>query len=328
MVGEIADLALDVPPPAGVELRQVTDRQGVDALVRVHDEVFGEDHAALGAELLARLARRPPTVAAVIAVAGDTPICAGRVEFHSGHRRSPVSGVAVPSPPGEAAASSARLVAYRAALACGQGLPLPAGRRLAGKPADPPAPRLRRARHHDPVPPPRLRGVEPSRESAGLRAGRGSPPATLPPPTHEGSTRNDICAPRRDDRLRHGRRLRGRPVPDDQPRRRRRAAGRHGPRPRGRVPRVGDAAARRDQRPAAHHLRGRRRRARRHQGVGAGDRVGARRRGRVEGRRPQRALRRLQPVRGGDRGRLDRLCRADDPEEAPRRRVPQRAELL
>lgn len=35
MVGEIAELAQDVPPPPGVELRPVTDRQGVDALVRV-----------------------------------------------------------------------------------------------------------------------------------------------------------------------------------------------------------------------------------------------------------------------------------------------------
>ena len=187
MVGEIAELALDVPPPRGVELRQVTDRQGVDALVRVHEEVFGEDHAALGAELVARLALRPPTVAAVIAMAGDTPVCAGRVELHPGTDFASLWGG------GTLAAWRGRgvfraLVAHRAALAVGQGLSLPAGRRLAGEPADPPAPRLRRARRHDAVPPPRLRGVEPSLESAGLRAGRGSSPATLPPPTHEGST--------------------------------------------------------------------------------------------------------------------------------------------
>jgi hypothetical protein len=83
MVAEIAELALDVAPPAGVELRPVTDPRGVDAVVRVHDEVFGDDHSALGRELLARLARRPPTVAAVVAIAGHTPISAGRVEFQS-----------------------------------------------------------------------------------------------------------------------------------------------------------------------------------------------------------------------------------------------------
>ena len=84
MVAEIEDLARDVAPPAGVRLLAVTEQRGVHALVCVHDEVFGEDHAALGRELLARLARRPPTVAAVVAVAGDRPICAGRVEFHPG----------------------------------------------------------------------------------------------------------------------------------------------------------------------------------------------------------------------------------------------------
>ena len=46
LVAEIADLELDVPPPAGVELRAVVDQQGVDAVVAVHDEVFGEDHSA------------------------------------------------------------------------------------------------------------------------------------------------------------------------------------------------------------------------------------------------------------------------------------------
>ena len=120
MVAEIAELALDVPPPAGVELHAVMDEQGVDALVRVHDEVFGEDHAGLRRELPARLARRPPTVAAAIAVAGDTPICAGRVEFHPGTEFAGLWGG------GTLAAWRGRgvfraLVAYRAALASAQG---------------------------------------------------------------------------------------------------------------------------------------------------------------------------------------------------------------
>ena len=52
LVAELADLALDVPPPAGVQLRAVLDEHDVDALVSVHDEVFGEDHSALGRVLL------------------------------------------------------------------------------------------------------------------------------------------------------------------------------------------------------------------------------------------------------------------------------------
>ena len=73
-----------MPPPAGVQLRAVVDEPGIDAIVSVHDEVFGEDHAASGRALLDALTHRPSSVAAAVAVAGDTPIAAGRVEFHAG----------------------------------------------------------------------------------------------------------------------------------------------------------------------------------------------------------------------------------------------------
>ena len=120
MVAEIAELALDVSAPAGVELLPVTDAAGVEALVSVHDEVFGEDHSALGRTLLARLARRPATVAAVVAMAGPTAISAGRVEFHAGSEFASLWGG------GTLAAYRGRgvfraLVAYRAALASAEG---------------------------------------------------------------------------------------------------------------------------------------------------------------------------------------------------------------
>src|SRR3954470_7205140 len=121
MIAEVAELALDVPPPEGVELRPVTDQHGVDALVRVHDDVFGEDHSALGRELLGRLGRHPPTVAAVVAVAGDTPICAGRVELHPGTEFASLwGGGTLPGWRGRGVFRS--LVAYRAALAADRGL--------------------------------------------------------------------------------------------------------------------------------------------------------------------------------------------------------------
>jgi hypothetical protein len=61
LVAEVADLPLEVPPPPGVEVRAVTDEHGVEALVSVHDQVFGEDHSAVGSALLAALARQPST---------------------------------------------------------------------------------------------------------------------------------------------------------------------------------------------------------------------------------------------------------------------------
>ena len=86
----------------------------------VHTQVFGEDHSALRRTLLARLARRPPPVAAVVAMAGRTAISAGRVEFHIGSEFASLWGG------GTLAAYRGRgvfraLVAYRAALASARG---------------------------------------------------------------------------------------------------------------------------------------------------------------------------------------------------------------
>ncbi|MGH3740436.1 MAG: GNAT family N-acetyltransferase, partial [Micromonosporaceae bacterium] len=84
MVAETAELALDVPPSPGVQLTPVVDRDGVSQLVAVHDEVFGGDHSAMGQEMLTDLRRDPEAGAAVVAMAGDTPVAGGRVEFHHG----------------------------------------------------------------------------------------------------------------------------------------------------------------------------------------------------------------------------------------------------
>ncbi len=120
LVAEIADLTLDVPPPAGVELRAVVGEQDVGALVSVHDEVFGEDHSGLGRALLADLGHRPGKVAAVVASAGQTPIAAGRVEFHSGTDFASLwGGGTVSAWRGHGVFRS--LVAHRAALAAARG---------------------------------------------------------------------------------------------------------------------------------------------------------------------------------------------------------------
>jgi len=120
MVAEIADLPPGEPPPAGVDLVPVVDESGVDALVRVHDEVFGGDHAALGRTVLAGLAQQPSVVEAVVAMAGGTAVSAGRVEFHAGTDFASLWGG------GTLAAWRGRgvfrsLVAYRAALARDRG---------------------------------------------------------------------------------------------------------------------------------------------------------------------------------------------------------------
>lgn len=120
LVAEIADLALDVPPPAGVELRTVVDEEGAGALVAVHDEVFGGDHAPIGRAVLAGLAREPATMAAVVAMAGATPISAGRVKFQYGTDFASIwGGGTLPAWRGRGVFRS--LVAHRAALASARG---------------------------------------------------------------------------------------------------------------------------------------------------------------------------------------------------------------
>jgi ribosomal protein S18 acetylase RimI-like enzyme len=120
LVAEVADLTLDVPAPPGVELRAVIDQADVDALVSVHDQVFGEDHSALGKALLAGLAQQPPTAAAIVAFAGQTPIAAGRVEFHSGTDFASVwGGGTLPDWRGRGVFRS--MVARRASLAAARG---------------------------------------------------------------------------------------------------------------------------------------------------------------------------------------------------------------
>jgi GNAT superfamily N-acetyltransferase len=116
LVAEIADLDLDVSAPAGVELVPVTGAHGVSAVVRVHDEVFGGDHAAIGSAVMAALQAQPSPVEAVVAVAGDTAISAGRVEFpQDSDFASLWGGGTLPGWRGRGVFRS--LVAYRARLA-------------------------------------------------------------------------------------------------------------------------------------------------------------------------------------------------------------------
>ncbi|MBI3688253.1 MAG: GNAT family N-acetyltransferase [Actinobacteria bacterium] len=120
LVAEIADLTLDLPPPPGVELRAVLDTPGVEALVSVHDEVFGGDHSAVGRSVLVGLARQTRTAAAVVAWAEHAPIAAARVEFHAGTDFASLwGGGTVPAWRSRGVFRS--LVAHRATLAAARG---------------------------------------------------------------------------------------------------------------------------------------------------------------------------------------------------------------
>ncbi|MER7827478.1 acetyltransferase (GNAT) family protein [Streptomyces sp. CG 926] len=85
MVGLVSELAkLPVEPPEGITVRVVTDEEGVEEMMRVHAGAFGRERPDLREQLLGRLRDEPETIAAVLAMAGDTPVSAARMEMRPG----------------------------------------------------------------------------------------------------------------------------------------------------------------------------------------------------------------------------------------------------
>ncbi|MGW3568352.1 GNAT family N-acetyltransferase [Streptomyces sp. NPDC000941] len=84
MVAEIDDLPIGVELPEGVHVQSVTDPSGVDLAVDVHEQAFGTSAVQLRHRMLSQLAGRPETLSMVVAMAGDLPVCAARMELHPG----------------------------------------------------------------------------------------------------------------------------------------------------------------------------------------------------------------------------------------------------
>ena len=84
LVADLSELELAHPAPDGVRLATVDDEAGLDALVAVHQEVFGELHPGTRTSVLTSLAMDPRPTEAVVAWAGERPVSAGRIEFSQG----------------------------------------------------------------------------------------------------------------------------------------------------------------------------------------------------------------------------------------------------
>ncbi|WP_049570761.1 GNAT family N-acetyltransferase [Nonomuraea sp. SBT364] len=119
MVARISDL----PPaavPDGIHLRPVTGPADAALLAAVHDQAFGTDSTRLMASLTTRIAEQPDRIFAVLAMAGDTPVSAARLELHPGtHFGSLWGGGTVEGWRGRGVYRS--LVAQRAAIAADRG---------------------------------------------------------------------------------------------------------------------------------------------------------------------------------------------------------------
>ncbi len=121
MVAETASIPSDGAEPAGIRLVPVRTPADVEMVLRVHEEVFGSSHEWLRAELLARLTAAVDTGVAVLAMAGDRPVCAARVEFHLGSDFASLwGGGTLPEWRGRGIYRA--MVGYRAGLARARGL--------------------------------------------------------------------------------------------------------------------------------------------------------------------------------------------------------------
>lgn len=86
LVGQVASLPTEPELPDGIRLLKVTDVAGVELMMRVHDEAFGRPSPRLHRQLLHQVMNEPDSVDAVLAMAGDRPVCGARTEFHRGTR--------------------------------------------------------------------------------------------------------------------------------------------------------------------------------------------------------------------------------------------------
>jgi len=126
MVAETASIAADVALPSSIRLAPVVDAAGVDLVMQVHHEVFGTDDSWLREDMLSglRAGQGSPTetdggVMAIVAMAGDQPVCSARIEFHEGTDFASLwGGGTLPEWRGRGIYRA--LVSYRAGLAAGR----------------------------------------------------------------------------------------------------------------------------------------------------------------------------------------------------------------
>ncbi|MFJ6699079.1 GNAT family N-acetyltransferase [Streptomyces sp. NPDC091272] len=124
MVAEAAALQTAPQLPDGVRLVEVTDRAGVDLMVRAHELAFegspAQLSARLGGRVLAQLTQAPETISVVVALAGGEPVSAARAEFLPGKQFAGLwGGGTVPGWRGKGLYRA--LIAHRARTAAARG---------------------------------------------------------------------------------------------------------------------------------------------------------------------------------------------------------------
>ncbi len=84
LVAGVDEVPAEVVLPEGVRLVPVTDPAGVELVAALHERVFGTGHVRIRDQLLDQLAGEPGSVHIVLAMAGDEPVSAARLELPPG----------------------------------------------------------------------------------------------------------------------------------------------------------------------------------------------------------------------------------------------------
>ncbi|BBH69553.1 hypothetical protein ACTI_62380 [Actinoplanes sp. OR16] len=84
MVAAVDELDRAVRLPDGVRIDEVTDPAGIDLMVTVSEQAFGHSIPWLRPRLLAQLAGAPQNTQLLVAMAGDTPVSAARMDLIPG----------------------------------------------------------------------------------------------------------------------------------------------------------------------------------------------------------------------------------------------------
>lgn len=120
MVAEVAELPQEPVLPEGLRIEPVRDAESLESMLRVHHESFGAAQPALEERLRHQLRQDPDGLTALVVLAGDRPVCAGRMDFHEGTRFASLwGGGTVPEWRGKGVYRAT--VAYRARLAAARG---------------------------------------------------------------------------------------------------------------------------------------------------------------------------------------------------------------
>jgi GNAT superfamily N-acetyltransferase len=119
-VSAIVEALRSAGVPEGVTVERVTDRAGAARMNAVQELVFGEDRSQLHESILAQLKTAPDMIGLFVAMAGELPVSAARVEFLPGTEFAGLwGGGTLPRWRGRGIYRA--LVRYRAELAASKG---------------------------------------------------------------------------------------------------------------------------------------------------------------------------------------------------------------